>query len=322
MMTERVRRNKCVITEPTNLENFLKENCIFLKNVDYNYLVESGRLELNGNVVDRLDITLQTGDVLILLTPENLEPKVNKNYKILFEDDYLMVIDKPANLPIHPAGKYYFNTLVELLKTDLSITEIYPVNRIDRETSGLIILAKTKNVVSKMQKLFSEGKVKKEYMTIVFGKFKEDEFIIDKKLKKTQKGEIRDHMIVTAEEDGLDSRTQIKRIRNFKKMFKGEIEEFSLLKINLLTGRRHQIRTHLASCGYPIVGDKQYGKQTEIFLRFSKNPASVSKEELVGNLGAERQLLHCQSLRFIHPETKEDVFLTTDLPEDFEDFLD
>jgi len=327
---DKIRIDTFLIKEKQTLENFLREKMPFLKQTNYKKILSEKRLFLNGESLTNTKIRLQKGDLITFETPINLEPKINKNINILFEDEHLIVLDKPPNLPVHPAGKYYFNTLLKLLEDQLNL-KLYLINRLDKETSGLLLIAKNKEVLIKMQDLFSKGTITKKYFAIVFGTPKKKDFMIKnyliKKNKLTKQNNIiRDHMVVSDEksENGTIAQTRVIEKFSFNKnSFKksGLEETYSLLEISLLTGKRHQIRAHLSDIGLPIVGDKQYGKNPDLFVKISENEDLVSEEEIIKSTGAKRQLLHCFKLVFEHPLTKELLSFEIDLPEDMKEFI-
>lgn len=306
-MSELIRENEYVVSKNQTVSGFLEDQCPFFSEGEYLEILFQDRLVLRGTPITSLNQSLVSGDVIVLKTPQSLEPKVNLSYDVVFEDEYLFVVNKPAHLPIHPAGKFYFNTLTHILSQS-GFESSYPINRLDKETSGLVVFAKSKEFASKLQLALSDAK--KVYEVIAFGKT-EKLFEIDAPLEKMLVGEIRDHMVVLA--DGLASKTSFLTL--------SQNDEFSHLMAFLHTGRRHQIRAHLAHVGHPVVGDKQYGFHPEVFVQSVQDPLSYSDDELVSLLGASRQLLHCSSLEFLHPITGDNLFFEAKKPADFINFL-
>jgi len=220
-------------------------------------------------------------------------------------------------LPVHPAGKYYFNTLTSLILRNENILfegcklkNLFPINRLDRETSGLVVFAKSSSLAAKLQHIFSSSDTLKKYSAIVFGKTLPS-WVVDKPLAKKQFGEIRNHMVV--DNSGLPSKTSFKTLKSF--------DSFSLIEAILHSGRRHQIRAHLSFNQTPIVGDKQYGLHPELFVDFVSNPSLVSDIECVLLVGSVRQLLHCSNISFFHPVTSVLLDFTAPSPNDFNYFL-
>lgn len=308
-MDELVRENTFEIETDMSFQDFLVLNCPFFSSDEYASLFVNKRFSLNGYFVESIDVSLKLGDVVTLRTPRLLEPEVDVGYELIYEDDFFFVINKPANLPVHPAGKYYFNTLTYVLSLDGFVSS-FPVNRLDRETSGLVLFAKTKEFAAVLQNMFLSGSVKKVYEVVVFGKTK-SEFTVEAPLRKTVFGEIRDHMLVDS--SGLACKTSFKLLR--------DLGDFSFLKAILYTGRRHQIRAHLSYIGHPVVGDKQYGFHPDVFVEFVKHPSLISDDYCVDLLGASRQLLHCKLLCFTHPKTKEMVCFEAKTPKDISNLV-
>jgi len=234
--------------------------------------IESGAIQ-----IDRADphhkpmgrlkpsFSLQPGDVVKVISQKKPEPEVNFNYKTLYEDDDMIVLDKPPNLPVHPAGKYFFNTLLIHLKTqgftrDLAAErEFYLVHRIDKETSGILLLAKTKEMCAKLTVQFRERETEKYYLAIVHGVPKVGEFTIDQAI-----GKIPGHVIglkmypLPEDQGGLKSVTRFQVLES-----RGN---FSLVACYPKTGRQHQIRAHAEIAGFPLVGDKVYGHSDDDVL--------------------------------------------------------
>ena len=302
-MSQLVRENIYVVSKNQTLSDFLEEQCPFFSEGEYLEI-----LFLDGNPISSLNQELNEGDKVILKTPQSFEPPVTTGYSVIYEDEFFFVVNKPANLPVHPAGKYYFNTLTCLLERD-GFESSHPVNRLDKETSGLVLFAKNKELASALQSVLFDS-AEKIYEGIVFGET-EKIFEIDAPLEKMLVGDIRDHMVVDAQ--GQASKTSFFTIK--------QTDGFSYLQATLHTGRRHQIRAHLAYAGHPIVGDKRYGMYPDMFVRFVKDASSVSTQELYEFLGATRQLLHCKKLVFTHPVTGKKMVFEADLPKDFLDFL-
>ncbi|MBI4924612.1 MAG: RluA family pseudouridine synthase [Bdellovibrio sp.] len=240
--------------------------------------------------------SLFTGDKVQITSIKKQESEVNFKYKVLFEDDDLFIIDKPPNLPVHPAGRYFFNTLITHLRTHNANQEFYLAHRIDKETSGVLILAKNKNACTHLTEQFAQRKTEKTYLAIAHG-VTPAEFEINDPLKKDEFSDLKVKMrVAKTEDDAQEARTQFKRLEAIKK--------FSLLLCIPKTGRQHQIRVHLAHAGYPIVGDKLYGV--------------LEKETLL----LPRHALHSHTISFTHPKTNKITKFVSPLPDDLKEFLD
>lgn len=204
------------------------------------------------------------------------------NIPIIFEDDWLLVTDKPSGLLVIPTPKKESRTLTNILNQDLQnrgITyRLHPCHRLDRETSGLIIYAKGKSAQEKMMHEFKERKVKKTYLAFVLG--------VPFKIQ----GEINKPI------EGKAALTKYKVIEKRK--------DFAIVEVNPLTGRTNQIRIHFKEIGHPVLGETKYAFRRDFKVK------------------AKRLCLHAQGLEFTHPITKEYMRLHADLPKDLKEFLD
>jgi len=258
------------------------------------------------------------GDEVLVLTERKPEPEVNFNYQVLFEDEELFVISKPPQLPVHPAGRYFFNTLLVHLKTEghraplRADQDYYLVHRIDKETSGVLVLVKDRAACVDLTRQFAERQTKKTYLAIVKG-HPPHTFEMNLAMKRSTISQIELKMMIAPEsEGGQASFTSFTRLETYG--------EFSLIQCMPKTGRQHQIRVHLEAAGYPIVGDKLYGLPESDALRFYDR--RYLTPELEARLLLPRHALHSHSLEFIHPVTKKKLEFFAPLPEDLRNFLD
>ncbi|MCF7799281.1 RluA family pseudouridine synthase [Candidatus Woesearchaeota archaeon] len=307
-MTEQIRQDHILIAESGTLYAILLKQCDFFHTREQiDALAKHKRIVLNKQYALE-DVDVKKGDSLILLTPQSSEPIVAIDYSIIYEDEFMFAVNKPANLPVHPAGKYYFNTLVSFLRKDGK--RVYPINRLDKETSGIVLFATNPLNTRALQLMYEKETTLKTYFAVVFGELETKEGVINKPLLQTQLGDIRDHMIVSKEGKPCATLYKVIEIKN----------GFSLVQITLLTGRRHQIRAHFSSIGHPLVGDKQYSLYPDLFLAWHTN-SKANEAEIKEKLLASRQLLHCAQLTFVHPKTGEKQILSAPLPKDMLVFL-
>ena len=264
-------------------------------------MIVSGDILVNGEIVKN-SYVLSLGDMIevgeysfdVSVEPEDI------SLDIVYEDDYLLVVNKPSGMVVHPAHGHYHGTLVNALmyycNQNLSHNngEIRPgiVHRIDKDTSGLLLVAKTDQVHDELANQIASKSVQRKYIALVHGVIFEDTATIDAPIGRDAND--RKKMAVT----DFSSKEAITHIRVLERY-----ADATLIECVLETGRTHQIRVHLAYIGHPIVNDPVYGH------RKMENP-------LFG------QMLHALSIGFIHPITKEYLSFTSDVPEEFLRILD
>ena len=239
-------------------------------------------------------------------TEEDLYVEVG--YQVLFEDDYFLAVDKPAPLPVHPVGRFKEKNLLSLLGKHLRPGKegLRIVNRLDSETSGLVLVAKSSAMAGKLGILFEQRQVLKEYHAIVLGVPAAREGTISVSLG-LQTNAV--HNIRMPDPNGETAQTDYQVLESFG--------EYSLLKVTPRTGRTHQIRAHLSFLGHPVAGDKIY-IDPRIFERYIQEGW---QEDMRPVVRAERLLLHAIRLEFRHPMTQESMKLSAAMPACFDAFL-
>lgn len=280
--------------------------------------IESGLVKVNGIVV-KANYNVKPFDKveaiqIISPRPEDIEPE-EIPLDIVFEDDHLIIVNKPAGMVAHPAYANYTGTLVNaLLHHTKSLSTVNEtgrpgiVHRIDKNTSGLLVVAKDDFTHAKLAAQFSKHSIEREYRAICWGKFSEPEGEIKTKITRSKSDRKK---FTISEKDGKDAVTFYKVIEQY--------EFTSYLKINLKTGRTHQIRVHLSGSGKPIFGDPTYGGN-KIHAGFE---SPKLKNRIINLLEImPRQALHAKTLGFIHPHTNEFVRFDSDLPDDFKMLLE
>lgn len=280
--------------------------------------------------------SLMLGDVVHVMTERKPEPEVNFNYRIIHEDDTLFIIEKPANLPVHPAGKYFFNTLTTHLKTQGFTSpldaekDFYLVHRIDKETSGVLVLAKDKEVCQKLTAQFADRTTEKTYLAITHGRIEKDEFEVTVALGRDPHSPVNLKMApTTVEAGGQSASTKFKVLERRGK--------FTLVECYPKTGRQHQIRVHLDYVGHPIVGDKLYGLDLTTSLSLFERPTSKAAQfvgvevqqsstfippEVMAKLILPRHALHAAGIRFTDPLSGKRLEFKAPLPVDLQNFFD
>ena len=253
------------------------------------------------------------GMVLDLTRHREPEPDTPKELPVVFRDEDLLVVDKPAGLPMHPTARYLVGTLVTLARAMAKEGEKPdPAHRLDRETSGLVVCGLRPQVTRALKLAFAAGRVHKAYLAIVEGAPREDEFEVDAPL--AVGGETVRIRVVVDAKNGKPARTR------FRVLARHEIggEKFALVRCEPLTGRQHQIRAHLSHRGFPIVGDKIYGRDERIFVRFTEKALTDGDWKL---LRLTRHALHAAQIAFPHPRDGREVKLESPLPADLAEFL-
>lgn len=253
-------------------------------------LIRSGAVTVNDAVV-RPAYRLTPGDRITVTFPE--EPTVRPEslpLDVVYEDEYLLVVNKPAGMVVHPAARIVSGTLVNALLAHCphvadvgGLDRAGIVHRLDRETSGLIVVAKNSEVHASLQRQFQRRLVRKTYVALVEGQVHPREGIIEVPIGRDPKDRTR----MAVSRTGRPAVTQYRVVEVFP--------QYTLLEVRPHTGRTHQIRVHLAWLGYPVVGDRVYGRRHQMLL-------------------PDRHFLHARELAFTHPVTGEKLVLSAPLP--------
>ncbi len=280
----------------------------------FNYLTQdqwkqeifAGKVWLDGVMVLDPATILQGGEVLIYDGSGILEPTVDKKISILYEDEWFVAVNKTGNLPVHPSGRYFNNTLVALLEDHYG-RKVYPVHRLDRETSGVMLLAFDAKGTGNLSVSLSTGL--KAYLALVHGIFPDQEMLVDLPLGRDDESAVRKKR--KAWPGGTES-----AVTRFRKVL--TVGDISLVRCYPETGRLHQIRAHLLSVGFPIVGDKLYGRDEKAFLSFIEHGFTDDLEKL---LLLPRSALHSAKLVFLHPKNGKEMIIRAALPKMFSEFI-
>jgi 23S rRNA pseudouridine1911/1915/1917 synthase len=283
-------------------------------------IIELKQVKINNFIVDSASKKLKENDnIEINLIHKNKIKIVPSNIKIniVYEDEDIIIVNKPAGMVVHPGAGNYSNTLVNALiykyKKKLSSINgnIRPgiVHRIDKETSGLLIVAKNNQAHSHLGKQFSSHTIKRKYQALSWGVLRPLSGKIETLIGRSRKN--RQLMSVT-EISGKKAITNYKTVKIFEIK---DIPKISFIECELETGRTHQIRVHMAYKRCSLLGDQQYGNKK---LKFKKINEDFEKKLKILN----RQALHAKSLGFIHPTTKKFMSFESKLPQDFKKILD
>lgn len=264
-----------------------------------------GSLRVNDASVSP-DYCLCAGDVIAHDTGVRPEPPVPTDWTIVYEDPSMLAINKPGGLPCHPSGAYFSHTLNEMLRS--SQPEARLVNRLDRETSGLVLFGLSKAAAGNLGKQFSGRRVTKEYLVLVHGEFP-NALEAEGFLERDSDCEVRKKRRFVSEPSSEVAESAKTRFHLL-----AQHEGFSLVQALPHTGRLHQIRATLCSLGYPVVGDKIYGLDPSFFLRFIGDGLTEEDEQ---RLLMSHQALHAWRLTLRTPHTGEELTLRTEPPAEF-----
>ncbi len=269
----------------SKVQKLIKEEKVLVndKVVSANYLTKVGdNIEVNSDLDYEIDIE-----------PEDIP------IDVLYEDDYLLIVNKESGMVVHPAAGNYSHTLVNALLYRFNLShkddKIRPgiVHRIDKDTSGVLVVAKDDKTHELLSEMIKEKKVERKYIALVNGIIMHDAGEIDAPIGRDTVN--RQKMMVTAD-NSKDAITHFRVLKRYKN------ENKTLIECKLDTGRTHQIRVHMEYIGYPIYNDPVYGK--------NKHTTPFG------------QFLHSKSIRFIHPITGKEIYYETELPKEFQDYLD
>jgi 23S rRNA pseudouridine955/2504/2580 synthase len=287
------------------LDNFLIRHLKGVPKTHIYRIIRSGEVRVNKGRASA-DTRIESGDV-VRLPPVRISDKVaekaarpapGREFPLLFEDDALMAIDKPAGVAVHGGSGVSFGVIEQLRQARPLAKLLELVHRLDRETSGILLVAKKRSALKHLQDQFRERETGKTYLALVQGSWPEKLKVIDSALHKylLPDGERRVKITSNADPDGMRSITLVKVAER--------LVGCTLLEVTIKTGRTHQIRVHLASQGHPIAGDDKYGD-------FEWNKA-VQKQ------GLKRMFLHAWRLQFTHPATGKRVELKSNLPSELQ----
>jgi 23S rRNA pseudouridine1911/1915/1917 synthase len=270
--------------------------------------IETGLVTVNGREVRRVATRAALGDIVAVSLPIAAPPPPQPEpvpIDVLFEDDHLLAVDKPAGLVVHPTHRHASGTLLNAL---LWHARGWPagqrpslIGRLDKQTSGVVLVAKTAAMHAALQRALNHPSARKEYVAVVYGRVPRARGTIDLRLRRDPFDRRR---VVASTTIGAESVTRYERMARARAPDAG----LAVLRCTLVTGRTHQIRVHLAASGWPIVGDPVYGER-----RWPDVADPVLRDALAA---FARQALHATRLAFTHPATRTSVIVEAGLPPD------
>ena len=319
-----MKKNTFNLTVPADfhgerIDKFLQFKLKNLSRTKLQDLIHSNEVRLNDVSINTPSKKIKEEDNIDINFPAPKETHIKPNkisLNILYDDQDIIIINKHPGIVVHPGAGNYNNTIVNALlfkyKNNLSSVggKLRPgiVHRIDKDTSGVIVVAKNDNAHFYLSQQFSNHTIKRVYEALVWGSLKPQNGKINEKISRS----IRNRQLMSVrKEKGKVAITNYKTLKIFQNY---NIPKISLLECQLETGRTHQIRVHMNFKGNPILGDKSYGKAKKIF----KNIDPMLEEKIIN---FNRQALHAKSLGFIHPRTKKEIFFEAKRPKDFEELI-
>ncbi len=291
------------------LDNFLIRHLKGVPKTHVYRIIRSGEVRVNKGRASA-DTRIVAGDK-VRLPPVRISDKVAaklehpapaREFPVLLEDEHLIAVDKPAGVAVHGGSGVSFGVIEQLRQARPAAKFLELVHRLDRETSGILLVAKKRSALTHLQDQFRERETGKTYLALVIGAWPASNKVIDLPLHKYLQadGERRVKVVAKDDPDGMRSITLVKVAKR--------MDNFTLLEVTIKTGRTHQIRVHLASQGHPIAGDDKYGD-------FELNRALQKR-------GLKRMFLHAWRLQFNHPASAERIELMSPLPPELRKFAD
>ncbi len=299
------------------LDNFLMRHLKGVPKTHVYRIIRSGEVRVNKGRASA-EQRVEAGD-LVRLPPVRVSAQVQakadapapaREFPVLMEDEAMMAIDKPAGVAVHGGSGVSFGVIEQLRRARPALANLELVHRLDRETSGVLLVAKKRSALKNLQDQFRDRETGKTYLALVLGLWPSNKKVIDTPLMKytiqnganggVGEGERRVKVVDKDDPNGMRSITLVRVART--------VGPYTLLEVTIKTGRTHQIRVHLASQGHPIAGDDKYGD-------FEHN-------KLLHKMGLKRMFLHAWQLKFQHPQSHRPVTLQAPLPPELKNFVD
>ena len=293
------------------LDNFLLRHLKGVPKTHVYRIIRTGEVRINKGRVNA-DTRVQSGDLVrvppVRVATVDLDATVapGREFPVLMEDEHMLAIDKPAGVAVHGGSGVSFGVIEQLRQARPGARMLELVHRLDRDTSGVLLVAKKRSALTRLQDQFRDRETGKTYLAMVKGQWPSNKKVIDLPLQRylipngVGEGERR---VRIAAKDDANAQRAITLVRVSRL-----VGDYSLLEVTIKTGRTHQIRVHLASQGYPIIGDDKYGD-----FEWNKRLAA---------LGMKRMFLHAWRLQFVHPQTGRSETVEAGLPPELQHFID
>jgi len=298
------------------LDHFLSERLERITRSRLQKLIKDGKITVDDKIAKPSHKVIPGERIVITFPPPKTYDLIPEDIplNIIYEDESIIVINKQAGIVMHPAYANLRGTLVNALihySENLSTLsgDYRPglVHRLDKDTSGVIVVAKNDFVHAKLASQFSNRTIIREYRALVWGRFQQKSGRIETLINRSSRDRTR--MIISKQ--GKPAITNYEMIEEYRLI--------SLLKVKLGTGRTHQIRVHLSAKGHPVLGDKTYGGRNKQIIKLNQSDQQVGLE-LIKMM--PRQALHAKTLGFVHPETDEEMSFESDIPEDMKNVIE
>ena len=304
------------VSHGNRIDKFLQSQLNELSRTRLQNVIRDGHVKLNNVTINEVSKKIKNEDKIEVNFPQPKETLIKPNkipLDILYDDDDIIVINKSPGVVVHPGAGNHEKTIVNglLFKYQNNLSSVGGklrpgiVHRIDKDTSGVIVVAKNDNAHINLSKQFSNHTIKRIYEALVWGSLKPKNGKINEKISRSVKNR---QLMAVRKEKGKIAITNYKTLEVFQN---SNLPKISLIECKLETGRTHQIRVHMNFKGNPILGDKSYGKSKRKFKNID-----INIEKKINNFN--RQALHAKSLGFVHPRTEKEIVFEAERPKDFD----